>query len=141
VVPDSQEGRERITRLEERVESNRRQIEVFGPLPLEVALIRKAQEDARDDLRELMKEVDERFDREREDRREWQKEFVRDIGQRIGTCAAEIGRLSAAFEEDRKAQRQTKVQEWTTRYGARVAIAAVLISSLTSIGIALFGGN
>lgn len=152
VTPDSQEGRERITRLEGRVEDIRddvaRNERTFGPLPLAVERLQWTIDAINTRLDKRDKEDADRFEQLA---RSFENQVIACRGAVEGV-SKEQKRQSEVFlawqkeerdrrDAERKEAQQTKVQEWTTRYGARVAIAAVLISALTSIGLTIFGGQ
>jgi hypothetical protein len=147
MTPDSTDGRERITRLEERVESNRRQIEMLGPLPLQVGLVQRGQDELREDMAELRHDIDDRFKSFVTTQVEWQQAFSRSVDGQLGHCSNEIAKVAKSFEEelarrekDRDIKEQSATQKFVARYGLVTGLVVVLISSLTSIGLAIFGG-
>jgi hypothetical protein len=147
MTPDSTDGRERITRLEERVESNRRQIEMLGPLPLQVGLVQRGQDELREDMAELRHDIDDRFKSFVTTQVEWQQQFSRSVDGQLGHCSNEIAKVAKSFEEelarrekDREIKEQSATQRFVARYGLVTGLVVVLISSLTSIGLAIFGG-
>lgn len=155
-MPESSEGRERISRLEERVDSNRRQIEMLGPLPLQVGLIQRGQDDLREDMAELRHEIDARFTRQATRQEKWQEEFQRSISNQFAACSAEISKVAETMrkhhEESAKRRElerekreeeagQTSLQRIVARYGLITGLTVVLISSITSLVIAFFGGS
>lgn len=165
MAPDSSEGRERLSRLEERVESNRRHIErndmTFGPLPLSVALVQQAQEEFRQDLRDFRDAINTRFrevDKQRkEDNEELRKRMadqnlalldqVTSCGKKIADVAETMRKHHEAEarrqEEEAKTVRVERTQDVVSRrtlYGVLGAAAlASLAALLTPVLNALFG--
>jgi hypothetical protein len=90
VTPESSEGRERITRLEERVESNKRQIEMLGPLPLQVGLVQRGQEDLREDLHDFERRMEVRLER-----------FERSVQGQVSACADQISQMRQGVAEEK----------------------------------------
>jgi len=155
-MPESFEGRERISRLEERVDSNRRQIEMLGPLPLQVGLIQRGQDDLREDMAELRRDIDARFQRQEGRQQKWEEELRRSIGNQFATCQSEIAKIADTMREHHEASAkrrelerekreeeagQTSLQRIVARYGLITGLTVVLISSITSLIIAFFGGS
>ena len=139
-VPDSQEGRERITRLEERVESNRRQIEVFGPLPLQMGLVQRGQEELREDLRELSREMDERFDRQEQHRQAWQEKFERSITLQIGECSNRIAQMAEVLKHRDEVDTRGRTEKAIARWGTLGVLGAALLAAGASILNTIIGG-
>lgn len=151
--PDSDASR--ISRLEERVDSNRRQIEMFGPLPLQVGLVQKGLEDLAEDLKAARRDEARRFERferdvdERIDKFEarQEKQFdaaVRSFENQVLACKGSVDAIATSFKEwqDKQTDRkdQSTLARLSARYGAVTALMVVLISSITSLVIAFFGG-
>ena len=124
MTPESSEGRERITRLEERVESNRRQIEMLGPLPLQVGLVQRGQDDLRDDLHQFEKRIDERFEK-----------FEQSMQKQVLTCVEEIGRLSRDREQEKKDERADRSTDKTSRRAMWGLIGAAAVTGIFSLVI------
>ena len=144
MVPESSEGRERITRLEERVDSNRRQIEMLGPLPLQVGLVQRGQEELRDDLAQLRRDMEVRFDRDGRERRDWEERFERSVGNQFATCSGEIAKVAGRFDkwvadeerrrrEDTQAEAQSATERFVAKYGLRATIGAAVIAAIASV--------
>jgi hypothetical protein len=128
VSPDSSEGRERLSRIEERVDANRRQIEVFGPLPLAVALVQRAQEEFRDDLKEFRADVDRRFEKT-------EKSMVdqnRALLDQVSKCGTKISEVGKALEEYREAERKRREEDAKT---IRVERTQDVVSKRTLYGV------
>lgn len=142
--PESSEGRERIVRLEERVDSNKRQIEMLGPLPLQMGLVQRGQEELRDDLAHLRADMDRRFERDSAERREWQQEFERSMGNRFATCSNEIAQVAQRFDkwvtvEERRRETEKAViaQSGTERLVAKYGRQATLGAAVIAAGAAI----
>jgi hypothetical protein len=142
VAPDSPESR--IARSEERIESNRRQIEMLGPLPLQVGLVQRGQEELRDDLAQMRADMDRRFEKEAASRQEWQERFERSMGNRFATCSNEIAQVAERFdrfvtaEEARREREKTIVAQSSTerlvaRYGRQATLGAAVIAAVAAI--------
>jgi len=126
--PDSSEGRERLSRIEERVDANRRQIEVFGPLPLAVALVQRAQEEFRDDLREFRVDVDRRFEKTEQSMANQNIALL----DGLNACSSKIGDVGKALEDYREAERKRREEEAKT---IRVEKTQDVVSQRTLYGI------
>ena len=128
MAPDSSEGRERLSRIEERVDANRRQIEVFGPLPLAVALVQRAQEEFRDDLKEFRADVDRRFEKTEKSMAD-QNMALLDV---VNKCGTKIGEVGKALEEYREQERKRREEEAKT---IRVEKTQDVVSKRTLYGV------
>lgn len=159
MTPESSEGRERMARLEVQVDANKRQIETLGSLPLAVERVQWRL----DELAESLKKAEvARLDESRELRRAFSDQILV-VTDGLKGCSTKINEVAEAQrkwqESDRdrrEAERekreneakaanreaeQGKVQRLIARYGAITALTVVLISSLTSLVIAFFGGT
>jgi gamma-glutamylcysteine synthetase len=165
MTPESSEGRERLSRLEERVESNRRHIErnelTFGPLPLSVALVQQAQDEFRQDLRDFRDSISARFrevdNQRKEDNADLKKRMADQnlaLLDQVQACSRKIGDVAETVrkhheaeakrqEEEAKTVRVEKTQDVISRrtlYGVLGAAGLASIAALlTPIISALFG--
>ncbi len=126
MTPESGEGRERITRLEERVESNRRQIEMLGPLPLQVGLVQRGQDELREDMAQLRHDIDARFKSYVESQTEWQQAFSRSVESQLTHCSNEIAQVSQRFDE----QKKDKKDDQTSRRAMWGLLGAAALSGV-----------
>lgn len=138
MTPESSEGRERIVRLEGQVEDIERQVDrnerTFGPLPLAVERLQWTIDAINNRLDKRDAADDERFER-----------LARSFENQISACADRIGKLAESQEAWHKSERdrreQSATQKFVARYGLVTGLVVVLISSLTTIGLAIFGGS
>jgi predicted nucleic acid-binding Zn-ribbon protein len=126
MTPDSSEGRERITRLEERVESNRRQIEMLGPLPLQVGLVQRGQDELREDMAQL-----------RRDTQEWQKDFSRQVKSDLIHCSNEIAKVAKSFENSRAEATVDRRDDRTSRRAMWALLGAAAITGILTLAATL----
>ena len=145
MAPESSEGRERIARLEGQVDDVERQVErnerTFGPLPLAVERLQWTIDAINNRLDKRDREDDERFEK-----------LARSFENQITACSSQVAQLSESVrqhhaadqerrEKDRERREQTSTQKFVARYGLITGLVVVLISSLTTIGLAIFGGG
>jgi hypothetical protein len=119
VTPESSEGRERITRLEERVESNKRQIEMLGPLPLQVGLVQRGQEDLREDLHDFERRMEVRLER-----------FERSVQAQVSACADQISQMQKGGAEAKTSDKASRRAMWGLVGAAAVTGLLGLITQL-----------
>ena len=151
VAPESSEGRERIARLEGQVDDVERQVErnerTFGPLPLAV-----------ERLQWTIDAINTRLDkRDHEDDARFEK-LTRSFENQITACSNAVARVGDVAQELQEAERarvkrerererteerkeESSAQRFVARYGLVTGLTVVLISSVTSIIIAFFGGG
>jgi septal ring factor EnvC (AmiA/AmiB activator) len=163
MTPESSEGRERIARMEVQIDANRRQIEMLAALPLQVGVIQERLDSLRSDLHEAERERDHRLDRHEAKVDGALERLAESFSNQIATCSNRIAQMQEAQQkwqeadqkrrdderEKRQAQEReeaktaetSKAQRFVARYGLVTGLSVVLISSLTSIGIAIFGGS
>lgn len=156
MTPDTPDGRERIARLESQVDDVERQVErnerTFGPLPLAVERLQWTIDAINMRLDKRDREDDERFEK-----------LTRSFENQITACSSAISRVSDTMREhheaeqkrrekererrerreadEKTAEEQTKAQRFVARYGLITGLIVVLISSVTSIVIAIIGGG
>lgn len=162
MTPDSSEGRERLTRLEERVSSNYRQIEALGPLVKDVARIQWNLDEVMSDLRELRSDmrtarVEEKKERgdEIHDLRRSLSDQILVIADGLKGCSTKIGEVADEQRAWQKAERERRDNEARaildertqdtiskrTLYGVLGAAAlAALAAILAPIISAIIGG-
>ena len=143
--PESSEGRERIARLEGQVDDVERNVarneRTFGPLVLAVERLQWTVDAINSRLDKRDKEDEERFDK-----------MTRSFENQITACSNQVAQVSEAMrqhhaaeqerrEKQREQREQTSTQKFVARYGLITGLVVVLISSLTTIGLAIFGGG
>jgi chromosome segregation ATPase len=151
-VPDSLDGRERIIRLEERVDGNRRQLETLAPLATQFAVLQTSLEDlsgdlerARDESAQQMRDLHADFvhaltrDRadmeariaraiERGDKRF--DELSRSLQNQVLDCSNRVATIQEAMQADRKELVTARRNLNVALIGAIAVVAAALISSV-----------
>jgi hypothetical protein len=163
MTPESSEGRERITRLEERVGANSRQIATLGALPLQVERVQWKVDELGEDLRKYEREADSRFDKfeARQDDRD--ERILRSVSQQIASCSDQIAKVAetqkAALESlrelqtaerdrsqreaDDRAENEREAKSATERaiakYGQRATLGAAVIAAGAAIFNNFFG--
>ena len=124
VMPDSSEGRERITRLEERVDENRHQIRALGSLPLAMELTRRDLSELKEDMQKFEARMEARFDRD-----------LGSVQERVSACADEIGKLRREDREDRTQTTSSRRAMWGLLGAAAVSgVFALLIQVIQTLG-------
>lgn len=160
--PESSEGRERITRVEERVESNRRQIETFAPLVRQVERVQWQLDELTDDFKQFRSDLREQRAADGKSRAEELLDLRRSVSDQILVvtdglkgCSNKITELAEAQRawqeservrrerdrerrdeqqrEDEKLEAQTTTEKFIARYGLRATIGAALIAAIASI--------
>jgi small-conductance mechanosensitive channel len=160
--PESSEGRERITRLEERVDSNRRQIETFAPLVRQVERVEWRLDELADDFKQFRGDLREQREADGRHRTEELSDLRRSVSDQILVvtdglkgCSNKITELAEAQQawqeservrrerererreeqkrEDAKIEAQTATEKFIARYGLRATIGAALVAAAASI--------
>jgi uncharacterized protein YukE len=137
MTPESSEGRERIVRLEERVESNRRQIEMLGPLPLQVGLVQRGQDELREDMAQLRHDIDARFKSYVESQTEWQQQFTRSVDSQLAQCSNEIAKVAKSFENSRAEATVDRRDDRTSRRAMWALLGAAAITGILTLAATL----
>lgn len=143
MTPETSEGRERLSRLEERVESNRRHIErnerEFGPLPLSMALVQQAQEEFRQDLKEFREGINARFREVDQQRREDNAELTKRMADQnlalldqVQACGKKIGDVAETMRKHHEAEAKRLEEEAKT---VRIEKTQDVVSRRTLYGI------
>jgi septal ring factor EnvC (AmiA/AmiB activator) len=99
MTPDSFEGRERIARMEIQIDSNRRQIEMLGALPLQVGVIQERLDSLRAQLHEAERERDERLDRHERKVDEALERMATSFSNQIASCSDRIAQATEAQQK------------------------------------------
>jgi len=101
MTPESYEGRERLSRLEERVDSNRRQIDTLAPLVRDVGRLQWGLDDLANDLKQFRDDMrDQRIEDEkkRADEIHGLRRSVSDqilvVTDGLKNCSDKIGQLA-----------------------------------------------
>lgn len=158
MTPESPEGRERLVRAEERIESNRRQIDALAPLIKDVGLLQWNLSELAGDLKEFRQDMREQRAEDQKKRADEIHELRRSMSDQIlviadglKTCSTQVKEVADAqrawqeAERDRReAERVKREENATQRAIAKYAPTATLIVGLLAfLGIiiqTLFGG-
>lgn len=136
VAPDSTEGRERIARMEGKIEDVERQIgrneRTFGPLPLQVALIQKGLDDLTSDLRQMEAAQDKRFERFERKVEDDLETLARSFSGQFAACSSEIAKVADTMREHHRAEQERRQEEAKT---VRVERTQDVVSRRTLYGI------
>lgn len=115
MTPESSEGRERITRVEERVDANRRQIETFAPLVRQVERVQwnldELTEDFkqfRTDLREQRAEDGKKRADELHDLRRSMSDQILVVTDGLKSCSKKINEIADAQQDWQEAERDRR---------------------------------
>jgi len=143
--------------MEVEIASNRRQIEMFGPLPLQVALIQKGLDDLANDLARYETAQDKRFERFEHQVQEDLEALARSFSGQHAACMSEIAKVTETMRahhlaeherrekieqqarEDAKDAERSRLEKWIAKYGlvgilgaAAITAAATIINTLIS---------
>jgi chromosome segregation ATPase len=133
VAPESEQGRERITRLEERVQSNTRQIHTFGPLPMQVERIQWGLDELKQDIKDRDSKVDARFDRHEQVIDAKLEDLARSFAGQISTCSDRIAKISDHLEAEAKTKREEKSSDKTSRRAMWGLIGAAAVTGFLGL--------
>jgi DNA repair ATPase RecN len=151
-MPDSPEGRERIGRIEERVENNRRQIDTLAPLVRDVGRLQWGLDELASDLKQFRLDVREQRTTDKQDRAAELEELRRGVSSQILVvtdglkgCSDKIGALSDMHRkhhademqrraDESKATREAGTQDLLSRRALYGILAA---SAIGAIGVIL----
>lgn len=166
--PESSEGRERITRLEERmdatrqrlderIEANKRQIDTLMPLSLQVGVMTERLDSLRTDLHDREREFEDRLDKHERRTGEALERHRVEIGKslesvarsfenQITHCSNEIGKVAEVIAEERRQREkraeqneQSKTQRVVAKYGLATGLTVAIVAGLFSIITNLLG--
>lgn len=108
MTPESSEGRERITRLEERVDSNRRQIEMLGPLPRAVERVQWNLDELAGDFKEFRVDYAARQARHEQKVDDTLERLAQSFSGQIASCSDRIAKMSEAQQAWQEAERERR---------------------------------
>ena len=118
MTPDSSEGRERMARLEVQVDANRRQIETFAPLVLQVERVQWGLDELASDLKQFREDAREQRaadDKKRADElhdlRRGLSDQILVIADGLKGCSTKIGEVADAQRAWQESERQRRDDE------------------------------
>jgi len=139
VAPDTPEGRERITRLEERVDSNRRQIDTLAPLMRDVGRLQWGLDELAEDLKQFRQDVREQRiedDRKRADEMHSLRRSVSDqilvVTDGLKSCSNKISEVADVQRKHHEAEQRRREKEEKT---VRIEKSQDVVSRRTLYGI------
>jgi DNA repair ATPase RecN len=146
MTPESYEGRERLSRLEERVDSNRRQIDTLAPLVRDVGRLQWGLDDLANDLKQFRDDMrDQRIEDEkkRADEIHGLRRSVSDqilvVTDGLKNCSDKIGQLADSQRKHHEAEQRRREEEQKTiraEKGQDVVSRRTLYGILGAAGIA-----
>jgi hypothetical protein len=139
MTPDTGEGRERLSRLEERVDSNRRQIDTLAPLVRDVGRLQWGLDDLandlkqfRDDMRAQRLEDEKKLNNELHSLRRSVSDQILVVTDGLKSCSNKIGDLAESQRKHHEAEQRRREEEAKT---VRVEKSQDVVSRRTLYGI------